>query len=156
MIKYFAHYDPETFEVAFCPTDIYPEGSIPQPAVEISYSEWQQALTDSCTHYSPDTSTFYKVPPTYTLEETEAHLREAVQEDLDAKAREYGYADLTTAITYAEEDAVSQYQQEGTAFRRWRSLAWEAVNQVLDAWKAGERDLPTADELRNTIPTFTL
>lgn len=48
-----------------------------------------------------------------------------VQAALDETARAQGYADITTAISYAEEPAVARFQVEGRRLRRWRSLVWE-------------------------------
>jgi len=51
---------------------------------------------------------------------------EAVQARLDAQAQAWGYDDIFTACTYAEEDEDPQFMAEGKALRRWRSATWRA------------------------------
>lgn len=48
----------------------------------------------------------------------------AVQAHIDAQARAWGYDDIYTAVGYADEPADPQFQAEGQALRRWRSLTW--------------------------------
>jgi len=77
---------------------------------------------------------------------------EAVQVHLDAAARKEGYDNIFTACTYAEENAVPKYQEEGRAFRAWRSLVWAHCAEVLSAVQAGERAAPSVAELIEGLP----
>ena len=47
-IKYFAYYDSESGHInGFYPTDLYPDsGSIPTPNIEITFDEWQTAISN--------------------------------------------------------------------------------------------------------------
>jgi hypothetical protein len=62
---------------------------------------------------------------------TEAQLREqfiqAAQTALNMVARAWGYDNIFTACTYADEPAVPQFQAEGQALRRYRSEFWAAA-----------------------------
>lgn len=49
---------------------------------------------------------------------------DAVQGVLDTKAQSWGYDSIFTAVTYADEPAVEQFQLEGQALRTWRSQVW--------------------------------
>jgi hypothetical protein len=51
----------------------------------------------------------------------------AVQAHLDTFAQSWGYDDIFTACTYAEEPTVPRFQAEGRALRAWRSQVWEAA-----------------------------
>jgi hypothetical protein len=85
--------------------------------------------------------------PSPTAEQIMSRLEARVQFWLDEQARALGYDDIKSAVTYAEEPAVPKYQQEGQAMRRLRSLAWERWYEILNAVQAGQRSIPTEDEL---------
>lgn len=86
-------------------------------------------------------------PPPPTPEQTVAKYVAAVQLWLDEQARALGYDDIKSAVTYAEEPAVPKFQQEGQAMRRLRSLAWARCYEILNAVQAGQRSIPTEEEL---------
>ena len=68
---------------------------------------------------------------------------ESVRCYLDAGARLLGYDDIATAVSYADEPAVPEFQAEGKALREWRSLVWAKANQTLAAVGEGEMDMPS-------------
>ncbi len=78
----------------------------------------------------------------------------AVQQHMDARAVGFGYDDLVSVVTYAEEPAVARYQAEGHAFRAWRSACWSTCEQMLAAVKAGDRPAPTHEELIAELPAL--
>lgn len=86
-------------------------------------------------------------PPPPTAEQIMQRLAARVQQWLDEQARALGYDDIKTAITYADEPAVPKFQQEGQAMRRLRSLAWARYYEILNEVKAGQRSIPTEEEL---------
>lgn len=87
---------------------------------------------------------------------TKEILIAAVQGLLDGTARECGYDDIKSAVTYAEEPAVPKFQAEGQAFRAWRSLVWAYCYKALDDALQGKRTVPTAAELIAELPTLSL
>lgn len=99
---------------------------------------------------------FLADPPSPTPEQINAALTASVQAHMDAQARALNYDDIKTAVTYADEPAVPKFQAEGLAFREWRSLCWAHCYAMLDAVNAGERDIPTAEELIVELPTLVL
>jgi hypothetical protein len=94
--------------------------------------------------------------PTEPVEPTEAQIvaayMAAVQRHMDARAISFGYDNLISVITYAEEPAVARYQAEGQAFRAWRSACWATCEAMLAAVKAGTRPAPTHEELIAELP----
>lgn len=95
-------------------------------------------------------------PPDPTQAELKASLSAAVQLHLDEAAKAAGYDDIKSAVTYADEPVVPQFQEEGRAFRQWRSLVWAHVAEVLAAVDAGERPMPTAADLLARLPARAL
>ena len=93
-------------------------------------------------------------PP--TTAELLANITNALQAHLDATARAAGYDSISSAISYADEPAVLKFQQEGQAFRAWRSLFWAAANQIKAEVEAGTRSIPTTSELIAELPTLPL
>jgi hypothetical protein len=86
----------------------------------------------------------------------QALLTDTVQSLMDAKAQSYHYDDLTTAVTYAEEPSVPKFQEEGQAFRAWRSQVWATAYSILGEVQAGHRSFPTVAEVPSLLPPFPL
>ncbi|MFU7365767.1 hypothetical protein ACM74C_08050 [Pseudomonas aeruginosa] len=80
----------------------------------------------------------------------------AVQLEMDQRARLFGYDDIKTAVTYAEEPSVARFQDEGRAFRAWRSACWDHCYTLLATVKAGERELPSVAQLLAELPELGL
>lgn len=95
-------------------------------------------------------------PEPLTPEQVQANKVWAVQFYMDSAARELGYDSISNAITYAEEPAVPKFQEEGKAFRAWRSLVWEKCYQILDEVQEGKRDIPTDEELISELPVLVI
>ena len=77
---------------------------------------------------------------------------DAVQAHLDQAAQALGYDDIKSAATYADEDAVLKFQQEGQSLRAWRSLVWEHCFTLLASVQAGKREIPSEAELIAGLP----
>lgn len=91
---------------------------------------------------------------------TEAQLiglyTQAIQTHMDSRALLFGYDDIKTAVTYAEEPSVPRFQSEGQAFRAWRSACWDYCYTLLAAVKARQRELPGVDQLVAELPELDL
>ncbi|NHN77690.1 hypothetical protein HA520_10405 [Azotobacter chroococcum] len=94
------------------------------------------------------------VAPVPTVEELAAQYERAVQQHLDETAKGYGYDDIKSAVTYADEPAVPRFQAEGLAFRAWRSLCWDYCYSLLDAVQAGTTPLPALEEVLAGLPAL--
>lgn len=55
------------------------------------------------------------------------HANDVVQAYMDQTAQLSGYENLLAAISYADEEAVPSFQEDGKRFRAWRSLVWAYV-----------------------------
>ncbi len=93
-------------------------------------------------------------PPPLTPERIKQELTFSVQRHLDATAANMGYDNIYTACTYADEPAVPLFQQEGQALRAWRSLVWAHCHTVMAAVAAGQRAVPTSEELIAELPAL--
>ena len=91
-----------------------------------------------------------------TAEEVAKAYELAVQVRLDAAAIAARYDSIATAISYAEEPAVPKFQNDGKAFRAWRSLVWAYAYEQLAAVKAGERTQPTVEDFLLELPELEL
>ncbi|MGB4065403.1 MAG: hypothetical protein WBK19_16385 [Azonexus sp.] len=96
------------------------------------------------------------IPPALTQEQVVAAYSAAVQFHLDTAARDAGYDNINTAVSYAEEPAVVKFQGEGAAFRAWRSLCWAYCYAQLAAVEAQEREQPTIEALIAELPSLVL
>lgn len=94
--------------------------------------------------------------PVLTPEQQIAVYEHAVQSHMDAAAVSAGYDDIKTAVTYADEPAVARFQQQGAAFRAWRSLCWDYCYTQLAAVQSATRTQPTVAELVSELPALAL
>lgn len=94
--------------------------------------------------------------PEKTPEQLKKEYEDAIQLFMDNSARSYGYDNLLTAITYAEEPAVPKFQNEGKAFRAWRSLVWAYANEQLALVMSGKREMPTIEQIIQELPAFVI
>lgn len=77
----------------------------------------------------------------------------AIQEHLDAKARERQYDGIQTAITYRD-DPNPQFAAEGAALFSWRSVVWTYSTAELAKVLASERERPTVEDFIAELPEF--
>lgn len=125
--------------------------NIPADAVEITIEEHQALLEGQSQgkRIVADATgrPILQDPPPPSPEQIMSRLEARVQLWLDEQARALGYDDIRSAVTYADEPAVPKFQQEGQAMRRLRSLAWARCYEILSAVQAGQRSIPTEEEL---------
>lgn len=95
-------------------------------------------------------------PPAPAAEQVQTAKVALVQEHMDRAARALRYDSIANAITYAEEPAVPKFQAEGRAFRAWRSLVWAKCYEILDQVLAGDRQVPSDEELVAQLPALVL
>ena len=95
-------------------------------------------------------------PPVIAPEEILQEIIDIVWGMLDAKARELDFIDIRNAVTYADEPAVPLYQQQAKSLRAWRSLLWAKCDEIEAAVRAGERTMPTIEEVLSELPEFVL
>ena len=93
---------------------------------------------------------------TTSKEEKTETLKNLISGILDSTAKRYGYDSIASAVSYAEEPSVPQYQIEGQAFRLWRSLVWEKCNQTLSDFEAGNITEPSSEDVISQLPILAL
>ncbi len=85
----------------------------------------------------------------------QARLTNVVQKHLDSKAQELNYDSCLSVCSYVD-TGVQKFDAEGRAFRAWRSQVWAKGYEILDACLAGEREIPTVEELLAELPTLQI
>lgn len=90
-----------------------------------------------------------------TQEQIVKSFVEAVQNFMDSKAQELNYDSIFTAITY-ENDTNVKFAKEAEAFKTWRSQVWTICYAVLDDVLAGNRTMPTKEELIAELPELVI
>jgi len=142
----------------FCDPAIH--AIIPADAVEITKNERDELLAGESAGrvigWDEAGYPFLADPSPPTAAQITAALTASIQAHMDSQARACGYDDIKSAVTYAAEPAVSQFQAEGLVFREWRSLCWAHCYAVLDAVNLGERAITTAEELIAELPALVL
>ena len=84
-----------------------------------------------------------------------SEMEAVVVRHLDNKAQGFGYDSCGVACTYVD-TGVPRYDSEGLAFRAWRSAVWATFYDILAEVFAGERTMPSEDELIDALPEFTI
>lgn len=80
----------------------------------------------------------------------------AVQGKLNSAAIAAKYDSIENAVSYAEEPAVPKFQNDGKAFRAWRSKVWAYAYEQLALVLAGEREQPTVEAFLLELPALEL
>lgn len=125
---------------------------------------WYQSTSRiDCTQYMPDANgnpvliplPVVPEPEPYipTAEEIKQSLINAVQSHLDATARAKGYDGILSAVSYAGDAIVPQFDIEGQSYKTWRSQVWAFCYAYLADVQEGTKEVPTASELIALLPT---
>lgn len=108
-------------------------------------------------HWENGVSKAYVKPPELIQAEAEAAIQksmvDAVQNHLDDVAKTKNYDGILSLCSYAN-STKSKFKAEGTAGVKWRDDCWEYCYQVLEDVKAGNRTVPTPEELVLELPTI--
>ena len=88
-------------------------------------------------------------------EETQKFLTAAVQNHMDLEASKLGYDNCNSVCTYVD-TGVQKFDDEGRAFRAWRSQVWAKGYEILAEVQAGQREIPTAEELLAELPELVI
>ena len=93
-------------------------------------------------------------PPLPSDTDTSAAFEHAIQNTLDTAAIAARYENIASAVSYAEEPAVPKFQNEGIAFRAWRSKVWAYAYEQLALVLAGVREQPTVEAFLLELPAL--
>ena len=102
-----------------------------------------------------DKGDYYEVVaiPEYipTQEELKKMFTGAIQKYLDTIAQSRRYDNIFTAISYVN-STDETFAREAQACLVWRDKVWRKCYDILDAVEAGEREVPTIEELIAELP----
>jgi len=76
----------------------------------------------------------------------------AIQNYLDTKAQEFRYDNMMSARSYT--GYINAFQAEAQALATWASECWVVAGEIEADVKAGNRDMPTVDEVLNELPKY--
>lgn len=123
------------------------------------YTTIYNIINDFDTLYS-DNGEIYKEPEKpvipqreLTQEEIKQMLIDGVQEHMDEMAKTRGYDNILSACSYIN-TGVERFDIEGEQARKWRSQVWAYCYEYLDEVLAGERQIPSLEELIYELPVI--
>ena len=90
-----------------------------------------------------------------TPEEVQAMLTAKVQKHLDTTAQKLGYDSCLSVCSYVN-TGVAKFDEEGEAFRKWRSAVWAKGYEIVAEVQAETREIPTEEELMMELPLLVL
>lgn len=97
--------------------------------------------------------------PEPTAEEIAQQIQQeftnAIQSYLDSKAQELNYDSCLSVCSYVD-TGVQKFDDEGKAFRSWRSAVWAKGYEILAQVQSGEREIPTTEELFAELPELVI
>lgn len=107
---------------------------VEQPKVEVALLE-QQRLYDE-----------------EVLKNAQNDFNNATQSHLDTKAKEFRYDNMMSARSYA--GYTNQFQVEAQKLAVWASDCWVKAGEIEAEVQAGNRDMPTIDEVLAELPIY--
>ena len=110
---------------------------------------WTEVNTYTLEHAI--TVTEEQPPPPPTPEQIQKQFTDAIQARLDAFARTKNYDGILSAASYAT-STNPQFRAEGQYAVEARDATWAAAYAILGAVLAGERPMPTLDEVMAELP----
>ncbi len=93
--------------------------------------------------------------PSPSPEQVQVRLIEKVQTYLDDTAQKLGYDSCLSVCSYVDTGVV-KFDEEGEAFRKWRSAVWAKGYEIVAEVQAGTREIPTEEELFAELPIIEL
>ena len=113
-----------------------------RPAGYFTVAEWQDA------HPEPEPAPYVPTP-----EEQLAAFTYAIQSHLDNFARTRNYDGILSAATYAT-STVPKFRAEGQYAVEARDAAWAKGYEIMGAVMAGQRAMPTLEEVIDELPAL--
>lgn len=87
-----------------------------------------------------------------TAEEIQKRLTDGVQNWMDSKVQERNYDSVHTCVGTYLYSPVEKFRLEAEAVRDWVSYVWAKCYEILAQVEAGERDIPTLEEVIIELP----
>jgi len=106
---------------------LLPAGAVEASPPTIPHGFLAKWIGGDWTFEAPEPVVLPAAPPQLTEQELRQQFVNKAQTLLDLVARLWGYDNIFTACTYADEPAIAHFQAEGQALRRYRSEFWAAA-----------------------------
>ena len=87
-----------------------------------------------------------------TAEEIQKRLTDGVQNWMDSKVQERNYDNVHTCVGTYLYSPIEKFRLEAEAVRDWVSYVWAKCYEILAQVEAGERDIPTLEEVISELP----
>lgn len=94
-------------------------------------------------------------PQEVILKELETQYTSFIQRILDAEAQKLGYDNCNSVCTYVD-TGVQKFDDEGVAFRKWRSAVWAKGYEILAEVQSGKMEIPMEEELITLLPALEI
>ena len=85
-------------------------------------------------------------------QEVQSAISRAIQEHLDTKVQEFRYDNMMSARSYAGYS--NPFQSEAQALALWCADCWAKAGEIEADVEAGNRELPTVDEVIAELPVY--
>ena len=118
-------------------------------------TKWQQVREYALANPSMVEREVAPVDPEPAEAEIQADLTKFIQSHLDRKAKELLYDSCLSVCSYVD-TGIQKFDDEGRAFRAWRSKVWAKGYEILDAVKSGSRPIPTKEMLIAELPELVI
>jgi len=87
-----------------------------------------------------------------TIVQKSLQINKAIQTHLDNKAKEFRYDNMMSARSYA--GYINPFQDEAQKLAIWASNCWVKAGEIEADVKAGNRAMPTIDEVLAELPAY--
>ena len=96
--------------------------------------------------------------PTQPVQEVKAEIQkrltDGVQNWMDTKVQERNYDNVHTCVGTYLYSPIEKFRLEAEAVRDWVSYVWAKCYEILAQVEAGERDIPTLEEVISELPVL--
>lgn len=89
-----------------------------------------------------------------TAEEIQKRLTDGVQNWMDNIVQERNYDNVHTCVGTYLYSPIEKFRLEAEAVRDWVSYVWAKCYEMLAQVEAGERDIPTLEEVISELPVL--
>lgn len=128
--------------------------TLPPDLIEVPDPLWA-SLMGKPVEVGPDGMPREESPREPGVLEVAAMLTAALQTRMDGQARELGYDDIKTAITYRG-DPNPRFSAEAEALFVWRSKVWTQAYALLAKVQEGLAQLPTIEDAIAMMPPLEI
>jgi len=94
-------------------------------------------------------------PPPPSRQDVIQSYRAETRRFLNDQAMSMGFEGIDSAVTYADEPSFKQFQDDGIALRKWRSLVWKHATERIAAIGVVTSPIPALADLVASLPPFT-